>query len=176
MFCVKDLWNAGCQIVALNFQTPGLMMDLNRGFFLKNGGSGYVLKPAVMREPISCFSLHAKELVPDLSPQILHLTIISAHQLPKPKNSAAKADVTDPYVVVQVFGIPADCEEKRTKTVSSNGYNPVFNECYEFQVSLPQLALVRFAVLDDDYIGDDFIGQYTIPFECILSGKCAMFQ
>lgn len=37
-------------IVALNYQTPGLMMDLNQGKFLENGGCGYVLKPAVMRE------------------------------------------------------------------------------------------------------------------------------
>ena len=36
--------------VALNYQTTGLMMDLNQGKFLENGGCGYVLKPAVMRE------------------------------------------------------------------------------------------------------------------------------
>lgn len=38
--------------VALNYQTPGLMMNLNDGKFLENGGCGYVLKPAVMREGI----------------------------------------------------------------------------------------------------------------------------
>lgn len=36
--------------VALNYQTPGVMMNLNTGKFLENGGCGYVLKPAVMRE------------------------------------------------------------------------------------------------------------------------------
>ena len=36
--------------VALNYQYPGLAMDLNRGRFLQNGRSGYVLKPAVLRE------------------------------------------------------------------------------------------------------------------------------
>ena len=36
--------------VALNYQTPGLMMNLNDGKFLENGGCGYVLKPSVMRE------------------------------------------------------------------------------------------------------------------------------
>lgn len=30
---------------------------------------------------------------------------------------------------------------------------------------------MRFLVLDDDFIGDDFIGQYTIPFECLQSGQ-----
>jgi hypothetical protein len=36
--------------VALNFQTPGLMMDLYDGKFRQNGGCGYVLKPAMMRQ------------------------------------------------------------------------------------------------------------------------------
>lgn len=34
--------------VALNFQSPGLPMDLNDGRFQDNGGCGYVLKPAVL--------------------------------------------------------------------------------------------------------------------------------
>ena len=52
-----------------------------------------------------------------------------------------------------------------------SGYNPIFDESFEFQINLPELALVRFSVLDDDYIGDEFIGQYTIPFECMQTGK-----
>lgn len=35
---------------------------------------------------------------------------------------------------------------------------------------LPELVVIRFVVLDDEYIGDDFIGQYTIPFECLKTG------
>lgn len=35
---------------------------------------------------------------------------------------------------------------------------------------MPELALLRFVVLDDDYIGDDFIGQYTLAFECLQPG------
>ena len=54
-----------------------------------------------------------------------------------------------------------------------SGYSPIFDESFEFQINLPDLALVRFAVLDDDYIGDEFIGQYTIPFECMQTGKGA---
>ena len=51
-----------------------------------------------------------------------------------------------------------------------SGYNPIFDVSFEFQVNLPELALVRFAVLDDEYIGDEFIGQYTIPFDSMLTG------
>ncbi|NP_001191617.1 phospholipase C [Aplysia californica] len=166
----QDLWNCGCHMVALNFQTAGLMMDLYHGWFQKNGGCGYTLKPAIMREEIAYFSANTRDVIPGISPQILHVKIISGQNFPKPKGSAAKGDVTDPYVTIEVFGIPSDCAEERTKTVPHNGYNPIFDESFEFQINLPELALVRFAILDDDYIGDEFIGQYTIPFECMQTG------
>lgn len=35
-------WNAGCQMVALNFQTPDLAMQLNQGKFEYNGNCGWV--------------------------------------------------------------------------------------------------------------------------------------
>ena len=44
-----QMWNCGIQLVALNFQYPGIEMHLNQGFFRQNGGCGYVLKPKVMR-------------------------------------------------------------------------------------------------------------------------------
>ncbi|XP_076113869.1 inactive phospholipase C-like protein 2 [Mytilus galloprovincialis] len=166
----QDLWNCGCQMVALNYQTAGLMMDLYNGFFLKNGACGFVLKPAIMREEIAYFSANTKDVIPGVSPQILHIKVISGQHFPKPKGSGSRGDVTDPYVTVEIFGIPADCAEERTKTVPHNGINPIFDESFEFQINLPELALVRFAVLDDDYIGDEFIGQYTIPFECMQTG------
>nr|CAD7261550.1 unnamed protein product [Timema shepardi] len=164
--------------VALNFQTPGQMMDLYDGKFRQNGGCGYVLKPAIMRDQISFFSANAKDLIPGVSPQILHLKVksviccgtcqvISAQYLPRPRGSTAKGDVIDPYIMVQVFGIPSDCTERKTRTVSHEGDSPIYEETFEFQVTLPEIALLRFVILDDDYIGDDFIGQYSIPFECL---------
>ncbi|XDV39552.1 hypothetical protein PO909_008779 [Leuciscus waleckii] len=166
----QDFWKCGCQIVAMNYQTPGLMMDLNIGWFRQNGNCGYVLRPAIMREQVSYFSANTKDSVPGVSPQLLHIKIISGQNFPKPKGSGAKGDVVDPYVYVEIHGIPADCAEQRTKTVHQNGDNPIFDESFEFQINLPELAMVRFVVLDDDYIGDEFIGQYTIPFECIQPG------
>uniref|UniRef100_H3D277 Phosphoinositide phospholipase C n=1 Tax=Tetraodon nigroviridis TaxID=99883 RepID=H3D277_TETNG len=166
----QDFWKCGCQIVAMNYQTPGLMMDLNIGWFRQNGNCGYVLRPAIMREPVSYFSANTKESVPGVSPQLLHIKIISGQNFPKPKGSGAKGDIVDPYVFVEIHGIPADCAEQRTKTVHQNGDTPLFDESFEFQINLPELAMVRFVVLDDDYIGDEFIGQYTIPFECLQPG------
>uniref|UniRef100_A0AC34GTH3 Phosphoinositide phospholipase C n=1 Tax=Panagrolaimus sp. ES5 TaxID=591445 RepID=A0AC34GTH3_9BILA len=161
----QEFWNFGLNLVALNYQTPGLMMDLQEGKFAANGGCGYVLKPTVMRDDI----FTPLEKLP-FTPQILHLKILSAQQLPRPRGSTAKGDSADPFVVIEVFGIPADCAEERTKTIRNDSFNPSFDENFQFEISVPELALVRFLVLDDDYIGDDFIGQYTVPFECLQSG------
>lgn len=35
-------WNVGCQMVALNFQTPDMPLQLNMQRFEANGGTGYV--------------------------------------------------------------------------------------------------------------------------------------
>uniref|UniRef100_A0A8C5DZQ9 Phosphoinositide phospholipase C n=1 Tax=Gouania willdenowi TaxID=441366 RepID=A0A8C5DZQ9_GOUWI len=166
----QDLWKCGCQIVSMNFQTAGLMMDLNTAWFRQNGNCGYVLRPAIMRQEVSYFSADTRDTVPGVSPQLLHVKVISGQNLPKPRGSGAKGDVVDPYVYVEIHGIPADCAERRTRTVTQVGDNPVFDESFEFQINLPELAMVRFVVLDDDFIGDEFIGQYTIPLECLQPG------
>uniref|UniRef100_A0A3B4X0D4 Inactive phospholipase C-like protein 2 n=1 Tax=Seriola lalandi dorsalis TaxID=1841481 RepID=A0A3B4X0D4_SERLL len=51
----------------------------------------------------------------------------------------------------------------------TNGDNPIFDESFEFQINLPELAMVRFVVSD----GLDFpatTGQYTISLECLQPG------
>ncbi|XP_056153961.1 inactive phospholipase C-like protein 2 [Lampris incognitus] len=166
----QDLWKCGCQIVAMNYQTAGLMMDLNTAWFRQNGNCGYILRPAIMRQEVSYFSADTRDTVPGVSPQLLHVKVISGQNLPKPRGSGAKGDIVDPYVYVEIHGIPADCSERRTRTVTQNGDNPIFDESFEFQINLPELAMVRFVVLDDDFIGDEFIGQYTIPLECLQPG------
>ena len=39
----------------MNFQTDGIMMDLNNAMFQLNGGCGYVLKPKFMLEGDNIF-------------------------------------------------------------------------------------------------------------------------
>uniref|UniRef100_A0A668AY50 Phosphoinositide phospholipase C n=1 Tax=Myripristis murdjan TaxID=586833 RepID=A0A668AY50_9TELE len=166
----QGYWKGGVQLVALNQQTPGAMLDLHRGRFTQNGGCGYVLRPAVMREEVSYFSAHTQGCVPGVPPQTLRVKVISAHNLPKPQGAGAKGEVIDPYVVLELHGVPADCAEQRTRTAAQNQDDPLFDETFEFQVNMPELALLRFVVLDDDYIGDDFIGQYSVAFECLQPG------
>lgn len=73
-FNPQDMWNCGCQIVALNYQSVGPMMDLNIGRFAQNGGCGYVLKPAVMREDFAVYNANRKE-IPGIIPQTIHIKV-----------------------------------------------------------------------------------------------------
>lgn len=166
-----DFWNCGIQLVAMNYQTAGPMMDLYRGWFdNQNGSCGYVLKPAFLRDRFCLFNARRKDSLPGIDPLCFRLKIISSQQLPRPRGASSKATAIDPYVTVQIFGVSADCAEARTRTVSNEGNSPIFDESFEFNISVPELALLRFVVLDDDYINDDFIGQYTLPIECMQTG------
>ncbi|KAM3603914.1 uncharacterized protein V6R79_004013 [Siganus canaliculatus] len=163
------LWNAGCQIVALNFQTNCSDMDVNQGRFLVNGKTGYVLKPAYMRDPDTEFDPITLTRGDWLKHKTLHIMIISAQQLPKV--SKKKSSIVDPQVKVQVFGVPADTAEKETHPIENNGFNPSWNENFQFDVYVPELALVRFVVEDHDSTsGNDFVGQYTLPLDSIKMG------
>jgi phosphatidylinositol phospholipase C epsilon len=47
-----------------------------------------------------------------------------------------------------VIGIPRDCCKYKTKMVSRNALNPIWEETFEVEVFLPELAFIRFTVLD----------------------------
>ena len=46
----------------------------------------------------------------------------------------------------------------------------LFHHFMEFNVDHPESSILRFVVLDDEPIGDSFIGQFAIPVACIRSG------
>ena len=41
-----------------------------------NGGCGYVLKPAIMREEVAHFSAQSKEVIPGIAPQALRVKVL----------------------------------------------------------------------------------------------------
>ena len=77
MLVIKRVFNLYLLLykVALNFQTPGLMMDLYDGKFRQNGGCGYVLKPAMMRQPGFSIPSNVKESLPTSPPQLLRIRV-----------------------------------------------------------------------------------------------------
>ncbi|XP_006869216.1 PREDICTED: 1-phosphatidylinositol 4,5-bisphosphate phosphodiesterase delta-1 isoform X1 [Chrysochloris asiatica] len=164
-----DMWNAGCQIVALNFQTPGLEMDVYQGRFQDNGACGYVLKPAFLRDPNSTFNPRVLSQGPWLTQKRLIVRIISGQQLPKVNKN--KNSIVDPKVIVEIHGMARDVASRHTAVVTNNGFNPKWNTEFEFTIFVPELALVRFVVEDYDTSSkNDFIGQTTIPLSSLKQG------
>ncbi|XP_031429589.1 1-phosphatidylinositol 4,5-bisphosphate phosphodiesterase eta-1 isoform X3 [Clupea harengus] len=169
-FNPQAYWNVGCQLVALNYQTEGRMMQLNRAKFMVNGGSGYVLKPPPMCK--GSFSPFSNDPLPAYPKKQLLLKIISGQQLPKPPDSMMgdRGEIIDPFVEVEIIGLPVDCCKEQTRVVDDNGFNPVWEETLSFTLHMPEMALVRFLVWDHDPIGRDFVGQRTVAFSSLMPG------
>ncbi|XP_062302907.1 1-phosphatidylinositol 4,5-bisphosphate phosphodiesterase delta-4 isoform X2 [Osmerus eperlanus] len=168
-FNPQDMWNAGCQIVALNFQTAGVEMDLNDGLFSQNGHSGYVLKPDFMRGSGRRFDAETPQSRDSYQPLSLSIQVISGQQLPKV--NIKEGSIVDPLVRVEIHGVPVDQAKQETRYIDNNGFNPVWYDTLRFTIHTPELALVRFVVEDYDKTSkNDFVGQYTLPFTCIQQG------
>ncbi|KAF1528541.1 UNVERIFIED_CONTAM: 1-phosphatidylinositol 4,5-bisphosphate phosphodiesterase delta-4, partial [Eudyptes pachyrhynchus] len=166
----QEMWNVGCQIVALNFQTAGTEMDLCDGLFSQNGRCGYVLKPPFMRDEETLFNPSDPSSREGPGPITLTIQVISGQQLPKVANSKDGA-VIDPLVRVEIHGVPADQAHQETKYIENNGFNPRWDETLQFQLHVPELALVRFVVEDYDKTSrNDFVGQFTLAFANIKPG------
>ncbi|XP_031469145.1 1-phosphatidylinositol 4,5-bisphosphate phosphodiesterase eta-2 [Phasianus colchicus] len=166
----QPFWNAGCQLVALNYQSEGRMLQLNRAKFSANGNCGYVLKPDCMCQGI--FNPNSEDPLPGQLKKQLVLRIISGQQLPKPRDSMLgdRGEIIDPFVEVEVIGLPVDCFKEQTRVVDDNGFNPMWEETLVFTLHMPEIALIRFLVWDHDPIGRDFIGQRTIAFSSMMPG------
>ncbi|CAM4611467.1 unnamed protein product [Caretta caretta] len=163
-------WNAGCQLVALNYQSDGRVMQVNQAKFRINGNCGYVLKPQQMCK--GTFNPYSGDPLPANSKKQLILKVISGQQLPKPPDSVLgdRGEIIDPFVEVEIIGLPVDCCKDQTRVVDDNGFNPVWEETLTFTIHMPEIALVRFLVWDHDPIGRDFVGQRTVAFSSLVPG------
>ncbi|KAJ7672409.1 1-phosphatidylinositol-4,5-bisphosphate phosphodiesterase 1 [Mycena polygramma] len=146
-----NYWSAGAQLVAINWQTLDLGYMMNHAMFHRNGGSGYVLKPRALRLP------NQKDLLAKKTEHVLEVGIISAQQLPSPKDGSGLPDrgsgsvSVDPFVEVSLHvpdwsgfrqhqlglltppsPLPATSSVNtivyRTSAVKNNGFNPVWEE------------------------------------------------
>ncbi|XP_057160812.1 1-phosphatidylinositol 4,5-bisphosphate phosphodiesterase delta-4 isoform X1 [Ursus arctos] len=164
----QELWNAGCQMVAMNVQTAGLEMDIYDGLFRQNGGCGYVLKPDFLRDAQSSF--HPERPISPFKAQTLLIQVISGQQLPK-EDTSKERSIVDPLVRVEIFGVRPDTARQETSYVENNGFNPYWGQTLSFRVLVPELALLRFVVKDYNWKSrNDFIGQYTVPWTCMQQG------
>ncbi|XP_006073097.1 1-phosphatidylinositol 4,5-bisphosphate phosphodiesterase beta-2 [Bubalus kerabau] len=156
-------WNAGCQMVALNFQTMDLPMQQNMALFEFNGQSGYLLKHEFMRRLDKQFNPFSVDRIDVVVATTLSITVISGQFL-------SERSVRT-YVEVELFGLPGDPKRRyRTKlSPSTNSINPVWKEePFVFEkILMPELASLRVAVMEE---GNKFLGHRIIPISALNSG------
>ena len=139
------MWLGGIQLAALNYQTTDTHMALNNAFFDQNGRCGYVLKPKVMRNSdhvlFKRFNPFKKE-IEGLHSTFIELNIISGQYVCQQEFSASC------IVEVEVLGIPKDCFKYKTKLCTKNSLNPIWDDTFEIEVRMPELAFLKFTVYD----------------------------
>ncbi|KAJ8944413.1 hypothetical protein NQ318_023186, partial [Aromia moschata] len=162
-FMPQVFWNAGCQLVALNYQTLDLAMQLNLGIFEYNFRSGYLLKPEFMRRTDRRFYPFAESTVDGIIAGTVKITVISGQFLTDKRVGT--------YVEVEMYGLPADTVRKRfrTKVAANNGINPVYDEeAFVFKkVVLPDLASIRIVAYEES---GKFIGHRILPVVGLCPG------
>ncbi|XP_014213260.1 1-phosphatidylinositol 4,5-bisphosphate phosphodiesterase classes I and II isoform X2 [Copidosoma floridanum] len=162
-FMPQVFWNAGCQLVALNYQTLDLAMQLNVGIFEYNKRCGYLLKPEFMRRKDRRLDPFAESTVDGIIAGTVKIHVISAQFLTDKRVGT--------YVEVDMYGLPADTVRKkfRTKIVPNNGINPVYDEePFVFKkVVLPELASIRIAAYEES---GKMIGHRVLPVVGLCPG------
>ncbi|KAB7496009.1 1-phosphatidylinositol 4,5-bisphosphate phosphodiesterase gamma-1 [Armadillidium nasatum] len=159
------MWNHGCQMVSMNYQTGDRAMQVNEGRFLQNGRCGYVLRPKFQFDPN--YDPSDIDTLPSQSFLVLSLKILGARHLIK----LSRGNIS-PLVEVEILGCDYDNAPKySTKVISENGLCPVWCVPLEFTVHNPECAFIRFVVYDEDMFGEpNQIGQCTYPVTCLRQG------
>lgn len=164
-------WNAGCQVVALNWQSSRTYeLRLNKAFFRDNNNSGYLLKPDYLRDPNNMTSTAKAE------PTQISLEVISGFCLPKPAQST-KGEIVDPYVKVFLEGPGMDHNRVvyRTHTIDDNGFHPVWrggahDTTFRFDVSVWCMSSLVLQVYDEDVDSDDLLAECIVPLRLLKRG------
>ncbi|KAI5959861.1 INP53 [Candida pseudojiufengensis] len=134
-----NYWKHGVQMVATNWQTYDLGQQLNEAMFEGVNKKGYVLKPKELRKPTIKNSKFYKLIKPDIEKIKFEIEIISAHQLPKPKDLID--DVISPFISFEIIGADSvnwdheSMTQQNTFMVSNNGFNPIWNEKFSGIIS-----------------------------------------
>nr|CDS33201.2 synaptotagmin [Hymenolepis microstoma] len=110
-------------------------------------------------------------VIHDVSNCELHVRIHNAKNL-----IAMDANgLSDPFVVCQL--LPAAGKRFRTRTIPQN-LNPVWNETYtftDFDNRKLEKRVLRFAVLDEDIFGADWLGEYRLSLGELLPDRLSEF-
>lgn len=138
----QTMWNAGIQMVAINFQKPDFSMHLNQGKFRKNGGCGYILKPDSLRNrEKSNYHPMIKESPKNGKSCYFTIEVLSGQYLHLDQDSYLPIRVD-----IEIVGVPQDCALLSTEPTMDK-LNPQFENAKRlFKIIMPELCLVYFKV------------------------------
>ncbi|MCJ1483798.1 Phospholipase C [Schaereria dolodes] len=164
-------WRRGAQMVALNWQTYDLGMQMNEAMFASGSDqSGYVLKPKELRQPTLCQSCFVDKGVLGRVRTMKKLIrfsvdLISAQQVPRPRGVGPDEHL-NPYVEIEMFSAEDKARgvatgeggqnasarnglsgigsphRRRSRVVPSNGYNPIFEDKFKLSLETKYPSLV----------------------------------
>ncbi|GLT78947.1 hypothetical protein SLA2020_504640 [Shorea laevis] len=164
-------WMHGAQLVAFNMQGVGRSLWLMHGMFRANGSCGYVKKPDFL---LNCGPrgevFDPKDRLPVKRTLKVTVYMGDGWGYDFRKTHFDICSPPDFYAKVEIAGVPADCVMKKTKTIKDN-WVPVWNEAFEFPLTVPELALLRIEVNEYDMsYKDDFGGQTCLPVSELRRG------
>jgi phosphatidylinositol phospholipase C delta len=143
---------------------------INDAMFRRNGGAGYVLKPQALREP-------HKDLLNHRTKHCLNVRVISAQQLPRPRDSQGREivdkGVMDPSIEVSLH-IPDWTQSPFLPSESDATYTPASGP----QVGGATSARVvsnKTKVVKNNGFNPFWDQSFSLPFDCVGDMKNLVF-
>ncbi|KAL8215197.1 hypothetical protein R6Q57_004646 [Mikania cordata] len=164
-------WLHGAQMIAFNMQGYGRSLWLMHGMFRANGGCGYVKKPDfLMTNGPNNEAFDPKAKLPVKKTLKVKVYMGDGWHLDFKQTHFDAYSPPDFYTRVGIAGSPADEVMRKTKS-KEDTWTPVWNEEFTFELTLPEIALLRIEVHEYDMSEkDDFAGQTCLPVSELRPG------
>ncbi|KAI8616070.1 hypothetical protein BC830DRAFT_1119570 [Chytriomyces sp. MP71] len=112
---------------------------------------------------------------------VLTVKVISGQQLPSAKEGGASPVVrlitSPPYVEIEIIGVEADCMKHKTRSSSTGGFNAMWKETFQFRITCPELAVLRFQVFShENRLTHEVIGSYAIALDNMELGNVGVLK
>ncbi|EPX73152.1 phosphoinositide phospholipase C Plc1 [Schizosaccharomyces octosporus yFS286] len=164
-------WRMGVQMVALNWQTYDVGLQINDALFQADPPSGYLLKPMYQRVTEEKLKQN-KECNDCPKKMILDIEIISGQQLRRAKE-LSNSETLCPFVEVQIHSLEETPFRWNTSVVDRNGFRPLWQESFQYKsASVDDVySVIRFLIHHRASSGNDtVIAEFGCPLYRLESG------
>lgn len=164
-------WMHGAQMVAFNMQGHGRSLWLMQGMFKANGGCGFLKKPDfLLKSGPDGEVFDPKATLPVKTTLKVKIYMGEGWYYDFEHTHFDPYSPPDFYVRLGIAGVPADSVMQKTKSIEDS-WIPIWNEEFEFPLTVPELALLRIEVHEYDMSEkDDFGGQTVLPVSELRKG------